>query len=430
MRAGACPGLTLQPRQCKCRATIQKTTCGPAGDKGNWLGVGILVPFAVVGRFAGWGDSRHGWRRAWGESHQPVERFAPRGKDPGRPLLGRAADCWTIGSMPRAPNSLLTRFPEITTRKLAAARAATSRFWPKHTSVVLGPDDYALEMNRVVLGHVAVTFVACTSRIRVVSAAPATEYAVYMPLEGDIQVVADGVEMTASAGRPLLRGPSRTFVFEPSPIRCLVVDIPAFVMAAAAGPERQLPGHLSIPAPAAASLRGLAVRLATAADRSQTLAALQRFSSRDRVARLPDRLRRLEQEFVALVVTAATHGPGAGDGCDVGALKRWLASHAHRRVRVAELASRAGVSQRTVERAFLRTGCTPLAYVRRIRLDRARTMLTGPVKDVTVADVAAAVGYRHLGRFADEYRRHVGETPSRTLARGRSANRFRGEDED
>jgi AraC-like DNA-binding protein len=321
--------------------------------------------------------------------------------------------------MPRVANSLLTRFPEITTRTLSAARQATSRFWPKHTSVVLGPDDYALEMNRVVLGHVAVTFVACTSRIRVVSAAPATEYAIYLPLKGDIQIVADGVEMAASAGRPLLRGPSRTFVFEPSPIRCLVVDIPAFVMAAVAGPKRPLPGHLSIPAPAAAALLRLAVQLAKAADRSRTLAALQRFSTRDRLARLPDRLRHLEQEFVALVVSAATHGPGDEGGCDVGALKRWLASHAHRRVRVDELASLAGVSQRTVERAFLRTGCTPVAYVRRVRLDRARAMLSSRIKAVTVADVAAAVGYAHLGRFADEYRRHVGELPSRTLARCR-----------
>jgi len=43
-----------------------------------------------------------------------------------------------------------------------------------------------------------------------------------------------------------------------------------------------------------------------------------------------------------------------------------------------------------------------------------------PVADVTVADVAAAVGSTHLGRFADEYRQHVGELPSQTLARGRS----------
>lgn len=88
---------------------------------------------------------------------------------------------------------------------------------------------------------------------------------------------------------------------------------------------------------------------------------------------------------------------------------------------MSELAARAGVSLRTVERAFLRTGITPLDHLRQVRLNRARTILAGPVKNVTVAHVAAAVGYTHLGRFAEEYRRHVGELPSQTLARGRSS---------
>ncbi|MFM7245102.1 MAG: AraC family transcriptional regulator [Planctomycetaceae bacterium] len=324
--------------------------------------------------------------------------------------------------MPRPAKPLLIRYPALATRTLAAAREATARFWPKHTSTVLGPEAYSVVMNRALLGQAAVTYVDCTSRIRVISAAPATEYAVYLPLEGDIQIVADGVELTASPGRPLLRGPARTFVFEPSPLRGLVIDIPAKVMAAVAGPARMLPRHASIPPPAATSLGRLAVRLAKAADRSRALVALQRFSARDRLARLPDAIRQFEHEFAAVLVDAAMH-LGEGDGCDVGALKRWLAGHAHRRVRVSELASRAGVSQRTVERAFLRTGCTPLAYLRRVRLDRARAMLVGPTQGVTVADVAAAVGYAHCGRFADEYRRHFGELPSRTVTRRRSGGK-------
>lgn len=328
--------------------------------------------------------------------------------------------------MPRAPRSLLARFPEIETRKLSAAREATARFWPKHTSTVIGPDDYALEMNRVLLGRVAVTFVACTSRIRVVSAAPATEYAVYVPFEGDIQITADGVEMTASAERPLLRGPARMFVFEPSPIRCLVIDIPAACLVAALGSVADVPRHVSIAAPRAASLVRFAVQLAKAADRSRALVALQRFSARDRLARLPDVIRRHEEMVIRLVARAARVRPGDRTTCDVESLKAWLASHAHRRIRISELAAWAGASVRTVERAFLRTGTTPVDHLRRIRLDRARTILAGPLEAATVADVAAAVGYTHLGRFADEYRRHVGELPSRTLARHHGVVRPRG----
>lgn len=146
---------------------------------------------------------------------------------------------------------------------------------------------------------------------------------------------------------------------------------------------------------------------------------MQRFSARDRLARLPEKIRQIEEAVLSVVARAATAKPVDRDGCDVESLKAWLASRAHRRIRISELAVRAGVSLRTVQQAFLRTGATPIDYLRRVRLDRARAILAGPMEGVTVADAAAAVGYSHLGRFAEEYRRHVGELPSRKLARRR-----------
>lgn len=76
--------------------------------------------------------------------------------------------------MTRAIRSYLDRFPLISTHHLASAREATAKFWPKHTSDVLGPEDYALQMNRVLLGSLAVSYVVCTSRIRVIPASQAT----------------------------------------------------------------------------------------------------------------------------------------------------------------------------------------------------------------------------------------------------------------
>ena len=117
--------------------------------------------------------------------------------------------------MPRPSRSLLTRFSLLDTRSLAAARQATSGFWPKHTSVVLGPEDYALELNRVALCRTILTYVSCTSRIRVISAEPATDFTLYVPLRGEIEMLIDDEQMTATAARPFLRGPVRSFVFEP-----------------------------------------------------------------------------------------------------------------------------------------------------------------------------------------------------------------------
>lgn len=82
-----------------------------------------------------------------------------------------------------------------------------------------------------------------------------------------------------------------------------------------------------------------------------------------------------------------------------------------------EIAQAAGASPRTLERAFRRERqSTAVARLRELRLDRARAALlasrgTGP----GVTAVAASVGLVQPGRFAVEYRRRFGESPSQTL---------------
>ena len=328
--------------------------------------------------------------------------------------------------MAHAARPYLDRFPLISTHELSAARETTGKFWPKHASEVLGPEDYALTMNRVLLGRVAVSYVECTSRIRVIPSEPSGESALYVPFEGSVDIVPDGRELTGSPSRPLLRGPFRRTQFEASPIRCLVVDFPAATLAeAAAAADVPPPVHASIGGREGKQIALLVKRLATAANRSRAVVALQRFSARDRLARTPDSIQRMEREIIDAVVHAAstrvvpTKPPGAEVRCDVEALKAWLASQAHRPVRIAELATRAGVSSRTVERAFLRSGCTPLEYLHRVRLELSRRMLMQPSPGLTVAEAATSAGFTHLGRFATEYRRHFGELPSQTLVRGR-----------
>ncbi len=330
--------------------------------------------------------------------------------------------------MARPARPYLDHFPLISTRDLSAARETTGRFWPKHCSEVLGPEAYSLDMNRALLGQLAVSYVFCTTSIRVVPSEPSADSTLYVPFAGGVEIVADGQQLTGSRSRPLLRGPFRRSWFVASPIRCLVVDIPASAIAeAAAQAEACPPSHASIGPLHGKSIVRLVQRLASVANRSPTVAAIQRFSPRDRLKRTPDSIQRLERALVDAIVRAATPGGlrtkrlGGDAHCDVEALKAWLAAQAHRRVRIGELTKRAGVSKRTIERAFLRTGCTPVEYLRSVRLERARRMLALPMAGLTVADAAEAVGYTHLGRFAAEYRRQVGELPSQTLARCREA---------
>ncbi|HEY7488355.1 MAG TPA: AraC family transcriptional regulator [Streptosporangiaceae bacterium] len=87
---------------------------------------------------------------------------------------------------------------------------------------------------------------------------------------------------------------------------------------------------------------------------------------------------------------------------------------------VADLAECAGVSERSLHAAFRRQlGTSPMAYVRRRRLEQAHDELLrlDPALGVKVTDVALRYGFAHTGRFAAAYRARFGEPPSATLRR-------------
>jgi AraC-like DNA-binding protein/tetratricopeptide (TPR) repeat protein len=85
---------------------------------------------------------------------------------------------------------------------------------------------------------------------------------------------------------------------------------------------------------------------------------------------------------------------------------------------LAGLAAVAGTSSRTLQRQFLSfLGKTPHAVLRDIGFERARRELLQGAHREKIMDVAVRCGFPHFGRFAVEYRRRYGETPSQTLKR-------------
>jgi AraC-like DNA-binding protein len=87
---------------------------------------------------------------------------------------------------------------------------------------------------------------------------------------------------------------------------------------------------------------------------------------------------------------------------------------------VADLATHAGVSERSLHAAFRRQlGTSPMSYVRRRRLEQAHDELLrlDPTTGAKVTDVALRHGFSHTGRFAATYRQQFGESPSTTLRR-------------
>jgi AraC-like DNA-binding protein len=83
----------------------------------------------------------------------------------------------------------------------------------------------------------------------------------------------------------------------------------------------------------------------------------------------------------------------------------------------AGLANATGVSARALQKAFQRSGHPPpMSYLRRLRLNKVRAELSNSdPRTMTVTMVAGRSGFVQLGRFAQQYRRLFGESPSETL---------------
>ncbi|WP_371073499.1 MULTISPECIES: helix-turn-helix domain-containing protein [unclassified Sinorhizobium] len=87
-------------------------------------------------------------------------------------------------------------------------------------------------------------------------------------------------------------------------------------------------------------------------------------------------------------------------------------------VSLAALASDAGLSRFHFCRSFKEsTGLSPHAWLRQYRLDQAMTMLRDP--DMSVASVAAALGYASQTAFAAAFRQLTGESPTQWRQRSR-----------
>ena len=84
---------------------------------------------------------------------------------------------------------------------------------------------------------------------------------------------------------------------------------------------------------------------------------------------------------------------------------------------VSEIAVEHDVSTRSIHKHFAAIGTTPMAFIKQIRLERARTSLENATSRTSVTGVAYDCGFTNLGHFARDYRRAFGELPSETLKR-------------
>lgn len=95
----------------------------------------------------------------------------------------------------------------------------------------------------------------------------------------------------------------------------------------------------------------------------------------------------------------------------------FIHENAHLDIGLSDIAAAINVTPRSVQYMFRRhLGATPLAYLRRVRLDRAhRDLLAANPAVDTVMEIAGRWRFSHAGRFSIAYKEVFGLPPSRTL---------------
>jgi transcriptional regulator GlxA family with amidase domain len=104
------------------------------------------------------------------------------------------------------------------------------------------------------------------------------------------------------------------------------------------------------------------------------------------------------------------HEPPAPDGATLEPLLRWMEEHLRRDLTLDDIAARAGMSTRSLNRRFReQTGTTPLQWLHRARVHRAQYLLETTAHSVD--RIAAQVGFGSPTAFRDRFRRVAGTSP-------------------
>lgn len=98
--------------------------------------------------------------------------------------------------------------------------------------------------------------------------------------------------------------------------------------------------------------------------------------------------------------------------------EEYMRSNACWSPQLGDICDAVGLSSRTLQYSFQkRYSCSPMEFLRQLRMEGVRQDLLAPEPDDTVTSLAAKWGFVHFGRFSVEYGARFGERPSDTLRR-------------
>ena len=317
----------------------------------------------------------------------------------------------------------LRRHSRLHTTTLDEAEETAGRVMSSHRLRAARPREFGSRLHAVDIGASTLLSALYEGEAEVTARVPMEYYTLQLILSGGMDVATEVGVRQVGAGRACVISPGERLRLRFAPGTAQVAaKVPRALVEQAysrigSEPARNLVFDLGVPDDSA--WPGV-LRLA--------VSTVDRFDSG---ILPPGAGQELERMLVTALLLAQPHDHGAamvrGGGLRgyraAGVAADALAADPVAPLRPDELARAAGVSLRTLQEGFRsRFGTSLTGYQRELRLDRAHRMLAGPAPGATVADIALASGFLHLGRFARDYRLHFGVTPSTTLHGSRGAD--------
>jgi len=305
-----------------------------------------------------------------------------------------------------------------------AAAVLSDVFLPVQIDPTNGSSDVSMHLNALTLGRITFGYMRFREAVRIRTAEP-VEYHLDVPVRSMMTARADG-------GAPLHGTAQTAGVFMPG--RSVELDCSDwFAQVAVMIPRRDLQTELErlLDEPVSRPVDfDTAFDLASAGGRavSQALRLVDEGSRQPNGALShPLAVRSLEQVFVQSLLLGQPHSHsasleaprGRSGSRAVTRVVEMLRDDPARPWTVGELACAVFTSVRSLQEGFRRSlDTTPMAYLRKLRLERAREdLLAADRDDRTVTEVAARWGFLHVSRFASAYAARFGELPSETLRR-------------
>ncbi|MBH5143461.1 AraC family transcriptional regulator [Rhodococcus erythropolis] len=313
-------------------------------------------------------------------------------------------------------------------RDVDEARALGGQIYYPHSVRVLGDSQqFSMRLDAAEMGPVTMGWLSYDTEVKIETGDLGDAYHVNLPVTGQLKTGSGADRVIATPSRAAIYRADRGSVLEGwgnDPCRMLAVKIDRRAV------EEQL--ELLVDKPIRAPIAFELALDITSGHGHQWWAVLQALADQlrnaDSLYRHPLLVAPLTQSVIVALLLAARHDysaqlAAAVDPAAPAAVehaKQYIEAHIDEPLTAVEIAAAVGVSLRALQHGFqtsLQT--TPMRYLRDLRLRRVRAeLLAADPEQTGVAEIAYRWGFNHLGRFAGQYRKMFGESPSEALRSG------------